>query len=124
MILTAVQHERAPRNTSSLVAAARRGPSVLYPGIPHVYHAASNPYHPLLYPALFPFKPAMSAFTPSVGKRNNLLYCKLILSYFIFKRKNVWEIISRCTISYYDIFLICSTFFATFTDRAVNSEHS
>lgn len=71
MILTAVQHERAPRNTSSLVAAARRGPSGLYPGIPHVYHAASNPYHPLLYPALFPFKPTMSAFTPSVGKQRN-----------------------------------------------------
>lgn len=26
--------------------------------------------------------------------------------------------------SYYDTFFICSTFFATFTDRAVNSEHS
>ncbi|XP_034183312.1 nuclear receptor subfamily 2 group E member 1 [Osmia lignaria lignaria] len=63
----AVQHERAPRNTSSLVTAARRGPSGLYPGIPHVYHAASNPYHPLLYPALFPFKPTVSAFTPSVA---------------------------------------------------------
>ncbi|KAK9297572.1 hypothetical protein QLX08_008791 [Tetragonisca angustula] len=63
----AVQHERAPRNTSSLVAAARRGPSGLYPAIPHVYHAASNPYHPLLYPALFPFKPTMSVFTPSVA---------------------------------------------------------
>ncbi|KAK9297574.1 hypothetical protein QLX08_008791 [Tetragonisca angustula] len=65
--LKAVQHERAPRNTSSLVAAARRGPSGLYPAIPHVYHAASNPYHPLLYPALFPFKPTMSVFTPSVA---------------------------------------------------------
>ncbi|XP_076378388.1 nuclear receptor subfamily 2 group E member 1 isoform X1 [Megalopta genalis] len=65
---TAVQHERAPRNTSSLVAAARRGPTGLYSGIPHVYHAASNPYHPLLYPALFPFKPTITpAFTPSVA---------------------------------------------------------
>ncbi|CAK9831363.1 Nuclear receptor subfamily 2 group E member 1 [Anthophora retusa] len=63
----AVQHERAPRNTSSLVAAARRCPSGLYPGISHVYHAASNPYHSLLYPALFPFKPTMPAFTPSVA---------------------------------------------------------
>nr|XP_003704913.2 PREDICTED: nuclear receptor subfamily 2 group F member 5-like [Megachile rotundata] len=63
----AVQHERAPRNTSSLVTATRRGPSGLYPGIPHVYHATSNPYHPLLYPALFPFKPTVSAFTPSVA---------------------------------------------------------
>ncbi|KAK1127756.1 hypothetical protein K0M31_003244 [Melipona bicolor] len=69
MISAAVQHERAPRNTSSLVAAARRGPSGLYPAIPHVYHAASNPYHPLLYPALFPFKPTMSVFTPSVEKQ-------------------------------------------------------
>ncbi|XP_031841713.1 nuclear receptor subfamily 2 group F member 6 isoform X2 [Nomia melanderi] len=66
---TAVQHERAPRSTSSLVGAARRGPTGLYSGIPHVYHATSNhPYHPLLYPALFPFKPTITqAFTPSVA---------------------------------------------------------
>nr|XP_031841718.1 nuclear receptor subfamily 2 group F member 5-like isoform X6 [Nomia melanderi] len=65
----AVQHERAPRSTSSLVGAARRGPTGLYSGIPHVYHATSNhPYHPLLYPALFPFKPTITqAFTPSVA---------------------------------------------------------
>ncbi|XP_076618310.1 nuclear receptor subfamily 2 group E member 1 [Colletes latitarsis] len=63
----AVQHERAPRNTSSLVAAARRGPAGLYSGISHVYHAASNPYHPLLYPALFPFKPTVPTFTSSVA---------------------------------------------------------
>ncbi|KAG7212188.1 hypothetical protein KM043_012528 [Ampulex compressa] len=63
----AVQHERAPRSTSSLVAAARRVPSGLYPGIPHVYHTAANPYHPLLYPALFPFKPTIPAFAPSVA---------------------------------------------------------
>jgi len=65
---SAVQHERAPRSTSSLVAAARRTPSGLYAGIPNVYHATGTAYHPLLYPALFPFKPTVPAFTPSVGK--------------------------------------------------------
>ncbi|XP_011864464.1 PREDICTED: nuclear receptor subfamily 2 group E member 1-like [Vollenhovia emeryi] len=63
----AVQHERAPRSTSSLVAAARRTSSGLYTGIPNVYHPASSTYHPLLYPALFPFKPTVPAFTPSVA---------------------------------------------------------
>ncbi|XP_057319130.1 protein dissatisfaction-like isoform X2 [Microplitis mediator] len=63
----AVQHERAPRSTSSLVSAARRVPSVIYPGISHVYHTASNPYHPLLYPTLFPFKPSVPTFSPSVA---------------------------------------------------------
>ncbi|KAK2583544.1 hypothetical protein KPH14_009499 [Odynerus spinipes] len=65
--LDAVQHERAPRSTSTLMAAARRAPTGLYPGLPHVYHTTNNPYHPLLYPALFPFKPTMPAFTPSVA---------------------------------------------------------
>lgn len=65
---SAVQHERAPRSTSTLVAAARRTPSGLYAGIPNIYHPAGGAYHPLLYPALFPFKPTMPTFTPSVGK--------------------------------------------------------
>ncbi|XP_044579227.1 protein dissatisfaction-like isoform X5 [Cotesia glomerata] len=64
--ITAVQHERAPRSTSSLVSAARRVPSAIYPGISHVYHTASNPYHPLLYPTLFPFKPSVPTFSPGV----------------------------------------------------------
>ncbi|EFN73579.1 Photoreceptor-specific nuclear receptor, partial [Camponotus floridanus] len=63
----AVQHERAPRSTSSLVSAARRTPSGLYTGISNVYHPAGTAYHPLLYPALFPFKPTVSTFTPSVA---------------------------------------------------------
>ncbi|KAL6437213.1 hypothetical protein ACFW04_005041 [Cataglyphis niger] len=63
----AVQHERAPRSTSSLVTAARRTPSGLYTGISNVYHPAGTTYHPLLYPALFPFKPTVSTFTPSVA---------------------------------------------------------
>ncbi|XP_033212486.1 nuclear receptor subfamily 2 group E member 1-like [Belonocnema kinseyi] len=63
----AVQHERAPRSTSSLVAAARRTPSALYQGVPHVYHPGSAPYHPLLYPAFFSFKPAVPTFSPSVA---------------------------------------------------------
>ncbi|XP_071636171.1 nuclear receptor subfamily 2 group E member 1 isoform X1 [Temnothorax longispinosus] len=63
----AVQHERAPRSTSSLVAAARRTSSGLYTGIPNVYHPASSTYHPLLYPALFPFKPTVPTFTPSIA---------------------------------------------------------
>ncbi|XP_048504800.1 nuclear receptor subfamily 2 group E member 1-like isoform X2 [Athalia rosae] len=58
----AVQHERAPRNATSLAAAVRRGPSALYPGIPHLYHTTGAPYHPLLYPALFPFKPTIPPF--------------------------------------------------------------
>ncbi|XP_074110502.1 nuclear receptor subfamily 2 group E member 1 [Cotesia typhae] len=65
--ITAVQHERAPRSTSSLVSAARRVPSAIYPGISHVYHTASNPYHPLLYPTLFPFKPSVPTFSPGVA---------------------------------------------------------
>ncbi|XP_023290718.1 nuclear receptor subfamily 2 group E member 1 [Orussus abietinus] len=66
---SAVQHERAPRSTSSLAAAVRRGPSGLYPGLPQVYHPAGSPYHPLLYPALFPFKPpTIPAFAPSVDR--------------------------------------------------------
>lgn len=65
---TAVQHERAPRSTSSLVAAVRRAPSGIYPGISHVYHTTGSPYHPLLYPTLFPFKPTVSAFTAGVGE--------------------------------------------------------
>jgi len=69
VIFLAVQHERAPRSTSSLVAAARRTSSGLYTGIPNVYHPASSTYHPLLYPALFPFKPTVPTFTPSVGKQ-------------------------------------------------------
>ncbi|KAK0074053.1 hypothetical protein PV325_008838 [Microctonus aethiopoides] len=63
----AVQHERAPRSTSSLVAAVRRAPSGIYPGISHVYHTTGSPYHPLLYPTLFPFKPTVSAFTAGVA---------------------------------------------------------
>lgn len=63
-----MQHERAPRNTSSLVAAARRTPSGLYTGIPNVYHPTGSAYHPLLYPALFPFKPTVPTFAPSVGE--------------------------------------------------------
>ncbi|XP_019886202.1 nuclear receptor subfamily 2 group F member 6 isoform X1 [Ooceraea biroi] len=63
----AVQHERAPRSTSSLVAAARRTPSGLYTSIPNVYHPTGSAYHPLLYPALFPFKPTVPTFTPSVA---------------------------------------------------------
>ncbi|XP_015600191.1 nuclear receptor subfamily 2 group F member 6 isoform X2 [Cephus cinctus] len=62
----AVQHERAPRSTSTLTAAVRRPPGGLYPGIPHVYHT-SSPYHPLLYPALFPFKPSVPSFAHSVA---------------------------------------------------------
>ncbi|XP_043272654.1 protein dissatisfaction-like [Venturia canescens] len=63
----AVQHERAPRSTSSLVTATRRGAAGIYPGISHVYHTATSPYHSLLYPALFPFKPSMPTFTPSIA---------------------------------------------------------
>ncbi|XP_034947804.1 nuclear receptor subfamily 2 group F member 6-like [Chelonus insularis] len=63
----AVQHERAPRTISSLVAAARRVPSAIYPGTSHVYHTTSSPYHPLLYPSLFSFKPSVPAFTPGVA---------------------------------------------------------
>ncbi|KAF7987664.1 hypothetical protein HCN44_003527 [Aphidius gifuensis] len=62
----AVQHERAPRSTSSLVGAARRGPSTIYPSISHVYHTTGNPY-PLMYPALFPFKPSLPAFNTGIG---------------------------------------------------------
>ncbi|XP_043498754.1 protein dissatisfaction-like [Polistes fuscatus] len=65
--IDAVQHERAPRSTSTLVAAARRTPAGLYPGLPHVYHTTNNLYHPLLYPSLFPFKPTMPAFAPTVA---------------------------------------------------------
>ena len=68
MSFSAVQHERAPRSTSSLVAAARRTPSALYQGVPHVYHPGSAPYHPLLYPAFFSFKPIVPTFPPSIGK--------------------------------------------------------
>lgn len=122
MILTAVQHERAPRNTSSLVAAARRGPSGLYPGIPHVYHAASNPYHPLLYPALFPFKPTMSAFTPSVGKQRNQFESKWNYRNIIIYSKFI-----SYTHTYIYIYTLSirSTFFTPFTDNGtvVDSEH-
>lgn len=118
MILAAVQHERAPRNTSSLVAAARRGPSGLYPGIPHVYHAASNPYHPLLYPALFPFKPTMSAFTPSVGKQRSQFPTKTkLLKYvilFIYSNQ-VFEII----FTYVHFVSFRSAFFTPFTDHGI-----
>ncbi|XP_063991494.1 protein dissatisfaction-like isoform X2 [Diachasmimorpha longicaudata] len=62
----AVQHERAPRSTSSLVSAVRRAPSAIYPGISHVYHTTGSPYHPLLYSGLFPFKPAVTTFSPGV----------------------------------------------------------
>lgn len=64
---SAVQHERAPRSTSSLVGAARRGPSTIYPSISNVYHTTGNPY-PLMYPALFPFKPSLPAFNTGIGK--------------------------------------------------------
>ncbi|XP_028982055.1 nuclear receptor subfamily 2 group E member 1 [Diachasma alloeum] len=62
----AVQHERAPRSTSSLVSAVRRAPSAIYPGISHVYHTTGSPYHPLLYSGLFPFKPTVPTFSPGV----------------------------------------------------------
>ncbi|XP_051166335.1 protein dissatisfaction-like isoform X1 [Leptopilina boulardi] len=68
----AVQHERAPRSASSLVAAARRTPSSLYQGVPHVYHPGSAPYHPLLYPAFFSFKPTVPTFSSNVDV-NDLL---------------------------------------------------
>ncbi|XP_011297878.1 nuclear receptor subfamily 2 group E member 1-like [Fopius arisanus] len=63
----AVQHERAPRSTSSLVSAVRRAPSAIYPAVSHVYHTTATPaYHPLLYSGLFPFKPTVTTFTPAL----------------------------------------------------------
>lgn len=129
MILAAVQHERAPRSTSSLVAAARRGPSGLYPGIPQVYHAASNPYHPLLYPALFPFKPTMPAFPPSIGKRNSYSGIQPFLIKLPYLRTS--KNIPRYCVRSLKIFepwnrhnsLICSTLLATSTDGTPNSDH-
>ncbi|XP_046476655.1 nuclear receptor subfamily 2 group E member 1 isoform X1 [Neodiprion pinetum] len=64
----AVQHERAPRNVASFATTVRRVPSGLHPGIPHIYHTATGaPYHPLIYPAFFPFKPTIPTFAPGVG---------------------------------------------------------
>ncbi|XP_023245725.1 nuclear receptor subfamily 2 group E member 1-like [Copidosoma floridanum] len=96
----AVQHERAPRNTSAAMAAMaatrkvqhhhqhhhhhqpqqqhqQQQPSpstALYPPVSHVYHgAATAPYHPLLYPAFFSFKPALPAFPPIPESTGDLL---------------------------------------------------
>ncbi|XP_066593260.1 nuclear receptor subfamily 2 group E member 1-like [Prorops nasuta] len=63
----AVQHERSPRNPATIAAAGRRGPTNIYPGIPHIFPAGGNPYYPLLCPSFFPFKPPMPAFAPAVG---------------------------------------------------------
>lgn len=82
---SAVQHERAPRSTSSLVGAVRRAPSAMYPGISHVYHSTGTPYHPLLYSGLFPFKPTVPTFSPGVRKSSpQLLLPPSFFSYMIF----------------------------------------
>ncbi|XP_031786355.1 photoreceptor-specific nuclear receptor isoform X2 [Nasonia vitripennis] len=87
----AVQHERAPRSattsmaamttmtTMATMAAASRKPpaaTALYPpASQHIYQsttAAGGPYHPLLYPTFFSFKPAVPAFPPAVDTRDLL----------------------------------------------------
>ncbi|XP_011494535.1 PREDICTED: nuclear receptor subfamily 2 group F member 5-like [Ceratosolen solmsi marchali] len=79
--LAAVQHERAPRSasTSMSVMAASRKPSPasavataasLYPSASHIYHGAARagaPYHPLLYPSFFSFKPAVPSFPSAMA---------------------------------------------------------
>lgn len=101
----AVQHERAPRSSATAAsmaamaaaaAAARSKPSsggVFHPSVAqHIYggggggapangslaSSATAPYHPLLYPAFFSFKPAVPAFAPPVGESFFLLPIRLL----------------------------------------------